>query len=712
MGKITASIFLILPLYCVLLSLPAVAEQPSANAPVKLSADELGYDRKRNMVIAVGNVEVIQGDTILLADNITYDQKRNVVHAAGNVSVLESSGNVFFAENVELKDDLKKGVIYNFRARLKDDSLFAAREARRVDENVTELEKAVYSPCKICEENAVGGSPLWQIKSGRVTYDEQEQKITYRNAWFEVYGVPVFYTPYLSHATPDADSKSGFLIPRYTQSSLLGTVVETPFYVSIAPNIDATITPIYTSNEGGVLVGEYRHLVRNGYFEFKGSITNPDKRDDTGRIVAGRNEIRGHMEASGHMALSEVWGLGLDVKRTTDDTYLQRYNFGNEDTLTSRAFIEGLSGRNYAVLEGLAFQGLRVNDDPDTTPLIMPMGQLHYESAPMWLGSRAIVDSNIMVLTREIGAKSRRLSLSGGWNLPYITTGGQVVEIVTSLRGDIYSVEDQTLINGNSFGGTVGRIIPQLEVLWRYPLIRRFDNGGSFIVEPTVGAAISPNGSNSDKIPNEDNQVLEFSDANLFSASPFPGLDRVETGPRVNYGVRGQLQLQEGRNMHFLFGQHFQTNEKSSFPYTNNPNEDLSDYVGRIGTSIDALDLDYRFRLDRENFDPKRNEINALVNWNPVQLAMDYIMLDDDPFLANREELFTATALRLSENWTFNAGARRDLSQGRMVHANGGLTFQNECLAVYTNLTREFTRDRDIEPSTSFSVRLSLKNID
>ena len=33
-----------------------------------------------------------------------------------------------FAEDVELKDDLKNGVVQNFRARLKDNSVFAARE--------------------------------------------------------------------------------------------------------------------------------------------------------------------------------------------------------------------------------------------------------------------------------------------------------------------------------------------------------------------------------------------------------------------------------------------------------------------------------------------------------------------------------------------------------------------------------------------------------
>ena len=60
------------------------------------------YDDHLEIVTARGNVEVVQGDRTLLADSISYDRKTDVVTANGNISLLEPTGDVMFAERVEL----------------------------------------------------------------------------------------------------------------------------------------------------------------------------------------------------------------------------------------------------------------------------------------------------------------------------------------------------------------------------------------------------------------------------------------------------------------------------------------------------------------------------------------------------------------------------------------------------------------------------------
>ena len=111
--------------------------------PVTLSASQVDYDHEKSLVSASGNVEIQQGDTIMLADYVTYDQVNNIVMASGNVSVLEAGGNVIFAQQMELKDDMKAGLIDQFKARLSDDSLFVAAQGKKYNEDVTELRKAV-----------------------------------------------------------------------------------------------------------------------------------------------------------------------------------------------------------------------------------------------------------------------------------------------------------------------------------------------------------------------------------------------------------------------------------------------------------------------------------------------------------------------------------------------------------------------------------------
>src|SRR5690606_24822535 len=118
---------------------------PDTSQPVLLEADKFRYDTEKAIVTAEGHAEVMQGEYIVLADKITYDQNSGVVKAISNVAVSEPEGNVYFADEVELKNEVKTGVIHNFKARLVDDAVFAAREARKIDDSTTEMDYAVYS---------------------------------------------------------------------------------------------------------------------------------------------------------------------------------------------------------------------------------------------------------------------------------------------------------------------------------------------------------------------------------------------------------------------------------------------------------------------------------------------------------------------------------------------------------------------------------------
>ena len=682
--------------------------QPDLQMPVQMEAGQMGYDQQRGIVVAMGEVEVVQGDYVLLADRITYYQEQNVVHAEGNVSMLEPDGNIYFAESVELTDDLKQGVINQFRARLSDNSVFAANEARKIDENTIELHQAVYSPCKICE----GKSPFWQLKADKIIHDDAEQRIYYEDAYIEFFGIPLAYTPYFAHAAPDADRKSGFLTPEYATNSNLGTIIRTPYYLNIAPNSDATITPWFTTEEGIVIEGEYRVLTDKGDFEVDASFTAPEGRDADGLVNGGR-DFRGHIFALGESDIDEHWKWGFDIQRSTDDTYLRRYRFGNEDTLTSRIYSEALYDRNYFIAQGLAFQGLEIDDDPDTTPYVLPLLSGHYETTPGWGGSRFHVDASSYALGRELGPQSRRLVVTPGWTLPFVTESGHLFEFTANLRTDIYSVEDvlvPTSTGTRVEDGTNTRVVPQAALSWRYPLMRQIGET-NLVIEPTVMFTASSSGNNPFEIPNEDNLVTEFTDANLFRLNRFPGYDSVEDGSGVAYGLRGQLQFSEGDNMQFLFGQHYSTERDAIFPYTADPGEHFSDYVGRVGFHVSPVDISYRFRLDQDDFTPNRHELRAGYASKWVSFNLDYIALEDDPLLQELEELSSSVSFRLSEEWSMSAYGRRDLNDGQMIYAGTGLTYQNECFTLLLGLSRQYIRDRDVEPDTSFSVRVQLKNL-
>ena len=68
-------------------------------------------------------------------------------------------------------------------------AVLAAAGGRRKGGVRTEFERAVYSPCPLCPDS--DAPPLWQITARKVTHDQQTHDITYRDAFFELAGVPL-----------------------------------------------------------------------------------------------------------------------------------------------------------------------------------------------------------------------------------------------------------------------------------------------------------------------------------------------------------------------------------------------------------------------------------------------------------------------------------------------------------------------------------------
>ncbi|MBL6946376.1 MAG: LPS-assembly protein LptD, partial [Rhodospirillales bacterium] len=487
------------------------AEPAEEDIPVLLRADELSHDRELGIVTARGNVEVSRTDRVLLADTVTYNQKDDILIANGNVSLLEPSGDVIFSEYFELTGDFKDGIVGDIRMILSDGARLAANGARRTGGTVHEMSKAVYSPCYLCADDPKA-EPLWQIKAINVTHDKRARQISYEDAWLEVKGVPVAYTPFFSHPDPTVKRRTGLLVPSIGTSSDLGVVVKVPYFININPSQDVTLNPMYTSDEGPVLAGEYRHRLSTGELEIAGSITN-DSDDD----------LRGHIDAEGRFDIDNTWRWGFDAKRSTDDTFLRRYGFPSSKSLNSRLFAEGFRGRNYLSADAYAFQGLQESDDPGETPFVFPMVNYHQVGKPDAFGGKTRLDANVLALTRSEGSDTRRLSLNAGWDLPYVGPMGDVYLLSASVRGDAYQVNDLDRgTDKSAYDGFSERLLYELALHWRYPFVRQQGNAVQ-VFEPMASMIVSPYGGNPDTIPNEDSQDFEFDDTNLFAANRFPG---------------------------------------------------------------------------------------------------------------------------------------------------------------------------------------------
>ncbi|PIR31634.1 MAG: hypothetical protein COV36_07685 [Alphaproteobacteria bacterium CG11_big_fil_rev_8_21_14_0_20_44_7] len=686
-------------------------EKPAKKQNIFIEADRLDYEHVEGIVTASGKVEILKGETVLFADKITYNQKTNIVEAEGNVALAGPDGNAVFVDKFTLKDDLSEGVIKYFRARLDDGSLIAAAEAKRINESRIEMKKAVYSPCPVCEATPES-DPQWQIKAEEVELDEIEQTVTYHDAFLEVYGTPVLYTPYFRHPTPGADRKSGLLMPELSSDSNLGTTLTVPYYFNLAPNYDVTLAPTITTDEGLILAGEFNHLTNYGEYHLNGSFTRPRKFSELASSEQDK-EWRGHIKGNGLFDITENWDFGFRGELSSDDTYLRKYNFNNTDMLTSRAYFERIKERNYSIIQTVYFQGLLEQDDNDRIPFALPYIRNHFETEkgilPYFSGSRLYMDLSGFAVSREVGTDNQRVSLSGGAIIPYITSGGHVLEAQATLRGDYYNQDD--LLAGRN--GEKTRFIPEASIKWSLPLVKQFEGGGSMTLEPTAKIVFSPSEDYNDGIVNEDSQDVEFSDLNLFSNNRFRGLDQVESGTRAYYGLRGGY-YEDEVDISYTFGQNYRFKEPQNLPRNTGFEDNASDFVGRVGVNLyNTLDLSYRFRLDKDNLAARRNEVDATLDYSPVMLNLNYLSLDYDLLdpTDNREEITGNAQVKLDDEWSVLFSGRRNLNDKQNIDAATGIRYEGECVDITASVRREFISDRDFEAGTSFDLKIGLKNL-
>jgi len=712
--------------FLVLAAIPVTArsaELVTSDGPILFKADQLRHERKLGIVVGRGNVEIIQEGRILRAETVTYNQRTNILTATGDVVLLEPGGDVVFADHVELTGDFKDGIIENIRVLMSDEARFAAVGGRRIGGEVFEMRKVVYSPCRKC----IGpkGTPLWQLKAVEVVHNKTEQSIEYRDAFLEFFGIPVLYTPYLSHPDPTVERKSGFLAPRYGGDSQLGVMLETPYYFAIAPDKDATLRPIFTSKEGPVLAGQYRQRFTDGIMQIDGSATYGS--DDT-----GQDDFRGHLFASSRFDLTDTWRSGADIQLVSDDTYLSRYGFSSietltltnlshyrfssSNTLTNHLFVEGFRGRNYASAQGYYWRGLSADDRSGDSPIVAPMLDYSAVGAPGPAGGHWTLDANMMALTRTEGTDSRRVSLLSGWELPHIARSGEVYRLYATLQTDGYfvnDVQDPGAPAGDTLSGVTGRVFPRAGLDWRYPFARA-TTSTTQLIEPVAGIMVSPNGGNPDKIPNEDSQNLEFDDTNLFSHNRFSGLDRVEGGQRVYYGLHTGVFSTYGRSSAFL-GQSYRLREDSAFPPNSGLADKLSDIVGRVEIApAFPVNLLYRFRLDKDDLTPSRNEVYTSVGPRAFNVNVNYAFFGEGSGSGEfgaREEVTAGFRSQVTPAWAIGAATRRDLERNESLSHVFRLEYTCDCLTATLDFTRTFTQDRDVQPSTSIFLRLIFKNL-
>ncbi|HEU0264804.1 MAG TPA: LPS assembly protein LptD, partial [Geobacterales bacterium] len=287
---------------------------------IGIKADRLAYDQATDSYTAEGNVRITREGVTLLADQARLRQADSTAVAEGNVQ-LNQGEDIIRAQRLTLNFDTQQGEVNSADVFLKKGN-FHLRSERMLKTGAADyqMDRATFTTCD-------GDNPSWSFSARHfdVTLGEYA---TARNAIFSVKGVPIFYTPYLVFPVK-RERQSGFLIPRFGNSSTRGVRLDTVYYWNIAPNQDATFDLDYQSKRGVGLGVDYRYIRKQGS---EGSLITYgiyDKLEERGR---------GYVQERHQESFSPTLSLASDINLVSDRDFYRAY--GEESGDYNRQYLD------------------------------------------------------------------------------------------------------------------------------------------------------------------------------------------------------------------------------------------------------------------------------------------------------------------------------------------------------------------------------------
>ena len=697
---------------------------------VAFSADQVSYDTEGELVTASGQVRMSRDGNYLAADQVTWNRTTGEVRAQGNVVVVNPEGDKLVGESVLLTDSLRDGSIENLLVVLESGGRIAATRGTRTG-NVTTLQDAIYSPCPVVGATGCPRNPSWSISAARVIHDPASNQVRFQGGRLQLFGITLPLLPIFSVGTGgDGGGASGWLMPDFSISSRKGFEIAFPYYRRISPNRDLTVTPHLYTGVLPAIEARYRELNSLGAFQVGGfatygKIDDADALDPTPDTKKG---FRAYFEGNGKFQLDPLWSITSSLRAATDKTVTQRYDITRDDRLRNVVNAERIDANSYISIAGWAFQGLRVDDVQKRIPIALPAIDARFRmDGP--IDSHVELQANSLSILRIDGQDTQRAFASARWDLRRLTRLGHQLLFTAYARGDVYHTASSEETVVPIYRGTDGwhtRGIAALAAEARWPLIGPA-LGGIQRLSPRVQVVLTPPTANL-SIPNEDARAVDLEDSNLFALNRFPGYDRWEDSSRVTYGFDWSID-RPNLSIATTIGQSYRLNRRESiFPEGTGLTDRWSDLVGRTRIRYGRfVDFTHRFRMDKDNFTLRRNELDFTVGSEQTYAQVGYLRLNRDispsiEDLRDKEELRLAGRIKFARYWSLFGATVLDLTgreEDPLSLADGfesvrhrlGVAYEDECLELGVTWRRDYERIGDFRKGSTFSLRMALKGL-
>ncbi len=715
---------IIKPYYFLSLALLLVFYASAATAQtgaVNFAADTITSDGASGTLTAKGNVILEQGGLKLTADRIDYTRQTGKATALGNVVFRDQNGNIHYTEFIELEGAFSKAFAEPVISQLADKAWIGSDSITHEKDKNTVFEGARYTPCD-CD--FIGGeAPVWEINTSSTEHNAQTRIIQHHNVVMKVYGIPIFYLPYLSQPDWTVARHSGLLPPVVTFSSDSGTNYAQPYYWVTGETHDATFTSHILGDKGIAIQTDFRQRWDDSTLNARivGGQLNTYKKNRQG--VAA-------IDAEFTTKLGTDWDVAMRLYRASQDTFMRRYGFDDAEILKSSFLAEQLAGNRYSRIEAYDIQDLTSTSNPEKEPSVLPsIFHERYIKTPydgldlrLRLSALRLNDDDATDLTRWTSELYARKDHQ--MNIGLFGFEG---------RMGLQYRNIETPTNGTTYTGELGSASASVGAEWRLPTAVRFAERVA-IIEPKVKLVSTKATDRTAKLPNRDSADFHLDEANLFLLHRVQGEDYAITNTRLDGGVSLSLYDPYLGDVSGFVGSSYRLSGTAQIGLNAAENEDgrQSDILASVSVKPNAkISLAASGRYHPSDLTLNEANLNASADLGKTKIAVSYQQLSSSFSESFDEKTITLEEIKaliideieevtidfqqdLGQGWLATIQHTHDLSDNADDVNSTAVQFDysggfQDCLNISIGYTRDNDSDRDIQPIDEVYVLFKFK---
>ena len=684
-------------------------EQKSTDTDERIfvESDSGELDRKNQRSRFMGNVILQRQDTYIEADWVEHDKQAQQLNAGGSI-FLRKPGFRGTGDQLQMALDSEEAQLTDVEYRLTRQR--ARGTAERIDvitDRYSEYQNITYTTCR-------PGIDAWQLEAKTLDVDHDTGLGIARHAKFRLKGVPILYTPYLSFPIDDR-RMSGFLSPTFGTADETGRDISIPYYLNLAPNLDATVTPRHMAERGLMLGSEVRYLMPTHRGELKLEYLPDDSGRDPDEPVD-----RHAVSYYGGWQINPRWRSALHFDGVSDKGYLE--DFGNTLSLSSTRYLEQRVDLNYRRSDWhflgrvMGYQTVdRTIADINTPYTLLPQLLWTLDGREHSYGLHYQLNAEYTNFEHADKINGHRLALKPSISLPLRKIYGHLIPRITLYYTDYRLYEGTTEDADNP-----SLLLPSLSLDSGLLFERNtgwFGHATTQTLEPRLFYLHTPY-EDQDDIPVFDSAELGFSFASLFQENRFSGRDRVGDANQFTLALTSRT-LSDATGRELLrgsIGQTFYLADRRVQIFGEEEDKSSSSIAAEMAASLGShwttqVSLQWDPHVSKDEIEqnrvslrynaPEKRIINLSYNYNRDSVSNGLGVEDADfSFYWPVNHKFT-----LFGRWNYS------LFHDQTMERFAGVEYGDGCCWKLRTMYREFLQDVEAEMRASFTIQIEFRGL-